>query len=475
VALDPIPDVMLNEEVPYLYDASVNFSAADIDIDTITYSAILQGAEAAATAVIVESATATKSSADATAQQASDTLTAAQASIVAAQSTLDTANTNLQTATDALSVATDAQAAATAGGDADTISAADQALIDAQAAYDQAVLDAQTATDTLATANTNTTQAETDKATADASATQAATSLATAIDNQAQADAAALEVAKVDGTGLPDWLSINSATGVLSGTPMFDDSGLFNVTVTATDLTGIGAADTFSIKVNDVVYGSDYDDEFSVTDPTILYGGKGEDTLILDGNYADYNITQSDAFVTIVTDARADAPTFEQTVSLHSIEKIQFADALAIVSHINGGEFHVNTYITGSQSNPSSALLSSGGFVTTWQSNHQDGDSYGIFAQLFDTGGHKVGNEFLVNTHTPDYQVNAKVAALNEGGFVITWQSNNQDGSGYGIFAQLFDADGSVLNAEFQVNTHTDYAQSDPDITTLDVCHHLAV
>ena len=38
-----------------------------------------------------------------------------------------------------------------------------------------------------------------------------------------------------------------------------------------------------------------------------------------------------------------------------------------------------------------------------------------------------------------------------QGDFVITWQSNNQDGSGYGIYAQAYNAAGQVVGGTDEV------------------------
>ena len=47
------------------------------------------------------------------------------------------------------------------------------------------------------------------------------------------------------------------------------------------------------------------------------------------------------------------------------------------------------------------------------------------------------------------------MAALAGGGFVVTWTSDGQDGSGYGIYGQRYAADGTAVGSEFRVNTFT--------------------
>ena len=131
-----------------------------------------------------------------------------------------------------------------------------------------------------------------------------------------------------------------------------------------------------------------------------------------------------------------------------------------------GGEFKVNTFTAGSQSNPAVALDRQGNFLIVWQSVGQDeAASFGIYAQRFDSGGNPLGIEFKVNTFTADDQDTPDVAMNPEGRFVIVWESLGQDAPGSsGIYAQRFDADGNPAGGEFRVNTHTADSQDDPKV-----------
>ena len=53
-----------------------------------------------------------------------------------------------------------------------------------------------------------------------------------------------------DGTNLPDWLSIDPQTGVLSGTPGDGDGAVHSITVVATDSSGATSSDTFGLTVD---------------------------------------------------------------------------------------------------------------------------------------------------------------------------------------------------------------------------------
>jgi hypothetical protein len=130
----------------------------------------------------------------------------------------------------------------------------------------------------------------------------------------------------------------------------------------------------------------------------------------------------------------------------------------------SGGEFQVSQDTAYRQAYPDVAVDATGNFLVVWQSRHQDGDDWGVFARAFDATGTPVTGEFQVNTWTTDVQSNAAVAPDPAGGFVVVWHSYGQDGSGYGSFGRRFDAGGNALGGEFQVSTHTSSWQYRPDV-----------
>ena len=138
-----------------------------------------------------------------------------------------------------------------------------------------------------------------------------------------------------------------------------------------------------------------------------------------------------------------------------------------------GGEFLANAVVLGGQSKPEVAGLASGGFVLAWtDSNGVGGDSSGaaVKAQLYDAAGATIGTEFLVNTTTVGLQSQPAIAALAGGGFVATWIDRSfqaGDLSDRGTMAQMFDASGAKVGAEFLVNTTTFDDQENPDIAAL--------
>ncbi len=127
-----------------------------------------------------------------------------------------------------------------------------------------------------------------------------------------------------------------------------------------------------------------------------------------------------------------------------------------------GSEFQVNTFTTEFQFDQSIAMDSDGNFVITWTSNIQDGGTEGIFAQRYNSTGVPQGSEFQVNTYITDGQRYSSAAMDSSGNFVITWTSWGQDGDSEGIFAQRYDNTGIPQGFEFQVNNYTTSWQSHP-------------
>ena len=117
-----------------------------------------------------------------------------------------------------------------------------------------------------------------------------------------------------------------------------------------------------------------------------------------------------------------------------------------------GDEFQVNVQTSGSQSDSSVAGLPDGGFIITWSSPSAVGDGTIIYARRFDASGTPLGGEFQVSAATPDFREGSDVAVLSDGGFIITWSSDAADGSGYTIYARLYDASGQPVGEAFPVN-----------------------
>jgi hypothetical protein len=128
-----------------------------------------------------------------------------------------------------------------------------------------------------------------------------------------------------------------------------------------------------------------------------------------------------------------------------------------------GGEFQVNTYTTADQDFPAVAVSRNGTFVIAWQSYAQDGSDLGVFAQRYDAAGAKDGPEMPVNVYTTAKQFSVAAGADAVGTFTIAWQTDGQDGYGFGIRARRIFNNGT-LGSEFEVNTYTTGGQYTPDV-----------
>ena len=135
--------------------------------------------------------------------------------------------------------------------------------------------------------------------------------------------------------------------------------------------------------------------------------------------------------------------------------------------NIVGSEFKVNTYVFNSQYRPKVIGLSNGRFVIVWQSYTQDSSGDGVYGQIFNNDGTFIGNEFRVNTYTSNAQAECCIASLSNNNFVVVWTSMYQDNSGGGIYAQIFDSDGAKIGREFRINQATTDNQDQPSVVSL--------
>ncbi|MBU1626012.1 hypothetical protein KKB18_01450, partial [bacterium] len=131
---------------------------------------------------------------------------------------------------------------------------------------------------------------------------------------------------------------------------------------------------------------------------------------------------------------------------------------------LDANNLKVNTYTEGNQENPTIAIGCLGNFVIAWESEEQDNSGKGIFFQMYDYYGNKIGIETQANTFTEGDQSWSAISMDGSGNFIIAWQSYMQDDSNYAVIAQKFDSSGNKIDAEYIVNSFTDDEQSYPSI-----------
>jgi hypothetical protein len=128
-----------------------------------------------------------------------------------------------------------------------------------------------------------------------------------------------------------------------------------------------------------------------------------------------------------------------------------FMQRIAANGSLIGGAFQISNNTGGAigHDKPKVAALANGGFVVTWEDDSDvlpDASGTAIHAQLFDAAGTEVGAELIVNTATASFQESPEIVATPGGGFAIVW-------FGSGIRGQLFDEFGARLGGEFVVST----------------------
>ncbi|MGL5599680.1 MAG: cadherin domain-containing protein, partial [Silvania sp.] len=128
---------------------------------------------------------------------------------------------------------------------------------------------------------------------------------------------------------------------------------------------------------------------------------------------------------------------------------------------------------------PQITALANGGYVVTWSGFDYSSSNYNnsTYVQQFDATGARVGSivvlDDLSNINNGGDNTYPYVAALADGGYVITWMENgNTNGlGGYAVYVQQFTAGGSKVGATVQLDaTHNNAGINDdqfPRITAL--------
>ncbi len=89
----------------------------------------------------------------------------------------------------------------------------------------------------------------------------------------------------------------------------------------------------------------------------------------------------------------------------------------------------MNTWKPLAQAFPSISAFSDGGFVVAWSSFEQDGSGWGVYGQAFNAAGTKSESEFRISITTLNDQKNAVVAADRLGRLLAAWSSPDANGS----------------------------------------------
>ncbi|MFO1019514.1 MAG: VCBS repeat-containing protein [Planctomycetales bacterium] len=129
-----------------------------------------------------------------------------------------------------------------------------------------------------------------------------------------------------------------------------------------------------------------------------------------------------------------------------------------------GGVFQVDLDAPQDGFLPAAAMDAFGNVVISWVSNGKDGDGWGIYARRFDAANNPLGPEFRVNTSTPGNQYGPAIAMSPNGNFDITWSSIDPATGFYDVYAKMYNAQGKAITNEFRVNTYTTLEQQSASV-----------
>lgn len=117
---------------------------------------------------------------------------------------------------------------------------------------------------------------------------------------------------------------------------------------------------------------------------------------------------------------------------------------------VGAAEVLLATYSAIEDQPSAAAMDAAGNYVVVWQSweDTGDGSDFGIYAKLFQANGKPIDvnenglddDRMLVNVTKAGSQSAPAVAMDQAGNFVVAWQSALQDGSGAGIYARRYNA-----------------------------------
>ena len=289
--------------------------------------------------------------------------------------------------------------------------------------------------------------------------------------------------ADVDGNYVAVWVTENPVLDA-AGLPVLDLNGF---PIVQTDIVGqlfdrFGQPGTNQFPVNTYVAGTQIEPDVAMDrfgNFVVTWSGEGDedDSGVFSRTYDAYAVPQGPQFrVNQFRDSVQDAPRvamdangdFVITWTSYGQDGDRdgiFARRYNFRSQPLDDEVQVNGTWVNRQEASDVAVDADGNFVIVWDSFGQDGNSWGVYGQRYDSAGQRLGGEFRINQYSDDKQVYPQVAMDVDGDFVVTWASFLQDGSGYGVYARRFNRAGSVLGNEFRVNQTTLHWQYEPAVS----------
>jgi Ca2+-binding RTX toxin-like protein len=167
----------------------------------------------------------------------------------------------------------------------------------------------------------------------------------------------------------------------------------------------------------------------------------------IDANFAD---DQFQPTVTAMLDGRA----FVTWVVQNHGSGTMFGQFLNPDGSTDASYFQISPPAGGFNADPTA--LSNDNVLVTWD------DNAGLHGQIVGSDGAAVGSNFLIGEGALE-----SVTALADGRAVAVWWEASDSSHGDGIYARVINADGTMSNPEFVVNSATDRSEVSPHVTEL--------
>ncbi|XOV67735.1 MAG: T9SS type A sorting domain-containing protein [Fluviicola sp.] len=136
---------------------------------------------------------------------------------------------------------------------------------------------------------------------------------------------------------------------------------------------------------------------------------------------------------------------------------------------VSNPETLVNSTTASTQQSPAVAMDTAGRYVVAWESELEDGSGFGVYAKIYNADHSVRVSDFLVNTvNTTNDQRNADVAITPDGGSIaIVWQSNHSGSQNWDCMIRFYDINGVAQTSEMNIESSTS-SQMYPEVAASD-------
>ncbi len=146
---------------------------------------------------------------------------------------------------------------------------------------------------------------------------------------------------------------------------------------------------------------------------------------------------------------------------------------------ISNPETLANVTTVEAQQNPAISMDTLGRYVVVWESEGQDGDGFGIYAKVYAANHSVVKDEFLINTVSQTGDQRFPDVAMNaDGTWCVVWQSNESESTnGWDVYRRVYDASGTAVTSRSRLHASVTNNQMRPAVAGGDnyfVCAYMS-